>query len=183
MEYDVRLEQLSSRPLAVVRRRASLQELAKVVPDACGTVWSVVRQQKIAGAGRHVALYWDDQINLDVGVELETPFAGHGEVVGSATPAGAVATSTHLGPYDRLHEAHRAVLRWCADRGYELAGPNWEIYGHWMDEWNSDPSRIRTDVFYLLKSDGGSAGSSRSESEVVGGRPSWLARFLGRFFR
>ena len=32
-----------------------------------------------------------------------------------------------------------------------LAGPNWEIYGHWVDEWNRDPSKIRTDVFYLIK--------------------------------
>jgi hypothetical protein len=87
MEYVIRLEQLSSRPLAVVRRRAGLQELSKVVPDACGTVWGVVRAQKLAGAGRHVAVYLDDQINLEVGVELEAPFAGHGEVVGSATPA------------------------------------------------------------------------------------------------
>src|SRR5262249_57142415 len=79
MEYDVRLEQLSSRPLAVVRRRASSQELSKVVPDACGTVWSVVRAQQIKGAGRHVALYWDGQINLEVGVELDAPFAGYAE--------------------------------------------------------------------------------------------------------
>src|SRR5437588_13062386 len=108
MEYDVRLEQLSSRPLAVVRRRASLQQLAKVVPDACGTVWGVVRAQKIAGAGRHVALYWDDVINLEVGVELDAPFAGHGEVVGSATPAGAVATAVHFGHYKQLPKPHQA---------------------------------------------------------------------------
>jgi effector-binding domain-containing protein len=151
MEYDVRLEQLDSLPLAVVRRRASSKELARVVPEACGLVWSVVRAEKIAGAGRHVALYWDDQINLEVGVELETPFAGHGEVVGSATPAGAVATATHLGPYDRLHEAHQAICQWCANQGYTLAGPNWEIYGHWIDEWNIEPAKIRTDVFYLLR--------------------------------
>jgi hypothetical protein len=31
-----------------------------------------------------------------------------------------------------------------------LAGPNWEVYGHWKDEWNSDPSKICTDVFYLV---------------------------------
>jgi effector-binding domain-containing protein len=158
MAYDVRLEQLSSCPLAVVRRRASVQELAKVVPDACGTVWNVVRAQKIHGAGRHIALYWDDVINLEVGVELDAPFAGHGEVVGSATPAGAVATAVHFGPYNRLHEAHRAICQWCANQGYTPAGPNWEIYGHWIDEWNKDPSKIRTDVFYLLKTDGGSVG-------------------------
>src|SRR5947209_15296714 len=134
MDYDVRLDHLGNRPLAVVRRRASAHELARVVPEACGTVWNVVRSQKIAGAGRHVALYWDCQINLEVGVELDTPFAGHGEVVGSATPAGAVATAVHLGPYGRLHEAHRAIREWCAKHGHALAGPNWEIYGHWADE-------------------------------------------------
>jgi effector-binding domain-containing protein len=158
MAYDVRLEQLSSRPLAVVRRRASLQQLAKVVPDACGTVWGVVRAQKIAGAGRHVAVYWDDVINLEVGVELDAPFAGHGEVVGSATPAGTVATAVHFGPYNQLPMAHQAIRQWCANHGYTLAGPNWEIYGHWIDEWNNDPAKIRTDVFYLVKTDGGSAG-------------------------
>ena len=32
------------------------------------------------------------------------------------------------------------------------AGPNWEVYGHWLAAWNDDPSQIRTDVFYLLRS-------------------------------
>ena len=158
MEYDIRLEQLGSRPLAVVRRRASLPQIAKVVPDACGTVWNVVRAQKIAGAGRHVALYWDCVINLEVGVELDAPFAGHGEVVASATPAGPVATTTHFGPYQGLSGAHQAIRQWCASHGHTLAGPNWEIYGHWIEEWNNDPARSRTDVFYLVNADGGSSG-------------------------
>jgi hypothetical protein len=157
MEYAVRLEQNSGRPLAVVRRLAASHELSKVVPDACGTVWNVIRSQRVSGAGRHVAVYLDGQINLEVGVELDGPFSGHGEVVASAIPPGLVATTTHLGPYRLLHEAHEAIRRWCANNGYTLAGPNWEIYGHWEDEWNRDPSRIRTDVFYLLVADGGSA--------------------------
>jgi effector-binding domain-containing protein len=154
MEHEVRLEQHSSQPLAVVRRRASSHELAKVVPAACGTVWSVIRAQQVPGAGRHIAIYWDDQINLEVGVELTAPFAGHGEVVGSTTPAGLVATTTHYGPYGQLHKAHEAIHQWCRTNGYTLAGPSWELYGHWKDEWNSDPTKIRTDVYYLLVADG-----------------------------
>jgi effector-binding domain-containing protein len=156
MEYHVRLEQHPGLPLAVVRRRASMRELARVVPDACGTVWGVVRAQKVEGAGRHVAVYWDDQINLEVGVELAAPFAGFGDVVGSATPAGPVATTTHYGPYGQLHHAHEAIRRWCGSNGYMPAGPNWEIYGHWKDEWNSDPAKICTDIFYLLVAGDGS---------------------------
>ncbi len=157
MEYEVRLEQVSSRPLAVVRRRAGLHELSRIIPDACGAVWGVVRAQQVTGAGRHVAVYLDDQINLEVGVELDAPFAGYGEVVGSVTPSGPVATATHYGPYRLLHEAHEAIRLWCGNNGYRLAGPNWEIYGHWEDEWNSDPTKISTDVFYLLVGSGKSA--------------------------
>jgi hypothetical protein len=31
-----------------------------------------------------------------------------------------------------------------------IAGPNWEVYGHWQPEWDADPSLIRTDVFYQV---------------------------------
>jgi effector-binding domain-containing protein len=154
MTYDIRIEQAGSHPLAVVRRRESLLELSKVVPECCGLVWNALRAHKIEGAGRHVAVYWDGEINLEVGVEMAAPFAGVGEVVSSATPAGQVATTVHFGPYQRLHHAHQAIRDYCANHGYTLAGPDWEIYGHWKDEWNTDPSKIRTEVYYLLKSDG-----------------------------
>lgn len=154
MEYDVRLEQHAGQPLAVVRRRAKPHELAKVVPDACGTVWGAVRALQVPGAGRHVAVYRDGEINLEVGVELPAPFPGHGEVVGSATPSGPVATTTHFGPYGQLHAAHEAILRWCEGNGYKRAGPSWEVYGHWTDECARDPTKIRTDVYYLLAADG-----------------------------
>src|SRR5947209_14156398 len=123
VEYVDRLEQHGSRPLAVVRRRAAQSELSKVVPDACGAVWNVIRSQTVAGAGRHVAVYLDGQINLEVGVELDGPFTGHGEVVPSATPPGPVATTTHFGPYHLLHGAHEAIHRWCEANGHALAGP------------------------------------------------------------
>jgi effector-binding domain-containing protein len=157
MEYVVRLEQQSGCRLAVVRRRSGSHELSKVVPAACGTVWNVIRSQQVPGAGRHVAVYLDGQINLEVGVELYGPFHGNGEVVISATPSGPVATTTHLGPYHLLHEAHEAISLWCAINGFRLAGPNWEVYGHWKDEWNSDKAKITTEVFYLLAADGSPA--------------------------
>jgi effector-binding domain-containing protein len=112
-------------------------------------VWNEIKAQQAKG-GRHVAIYWDGSIRLEVGVELLGPFAERGDVVRSATPAGTVAFATHLGPYGRLGAAHDAVCSWCKDNNHRLAGPNWEIYGHWQNEWNNDPSRIRTDVFYLL---------------------------------
>lgn len=150
MIYDVRVEQHPGSPLAVVRRQARPQELSTVIPEACGTVWNTLKERNITGAGRNIALYLDDTINLEVGVELVTPLEGQGGIVASTTPAGRVAIATHFGPYARLGEAHQAIRRWCVDHDYLLAGPNWEIYGHWEKEWTDNPDKIQTDVHYLL---------------------------------
>ena len=147
--YALEVRQLSSIPLAVVRRQASASELARLVPECCGLVWNVVRAQQTQ-AGRHVAIYWDRAIRLEVGVELLGPFVEKGDVVRSETPAGAVVSTTHFGPYGGLGAAHDAIHQWCSTNQHRLAGPRWEIYGHWQPEWNADPSGIRTDVFYLL---------------------------------
>jgi effector-binding domain-containing protein len=151
MEAPVRLDQLDGVPVAIVRRQVSASELSRVVPACCGLVWNAVRAQE-GRAGRHVAIYWDGSIRLEVGVELDGAFTEQGEVVRSATPAGPVAWTTHLGPYSRLGIAHETIRQWCRANNRELAGPNWEIYGHWQSEWNTDPSQIQTDVYYLLTS-------------------------------
>jgi effector-binding domain-containing protein len=149
MTFAVQVQRLNSVPLAVIRRQARSSELSRLVPECCGLVWTALRAQQAKG-GRHVAVYWDGSIRLEVGVELNGPFVEQGEVVRSATPAGAVASTTYFGPYGDLGAAHDAVRRWCAANDHDLAGPNWEIYGHWRPEWNADPSLIRTDVYYLL---------------------------------
>ena len=64
----------------------------------------------------------------------------------SSTPAGTVATTVHMGPYDQMRPAHEAIHQWAGENGRKLAGPSWEVYGHWSD----DPAKLRTDIFYLL---------------------------------
>jgi effector-binding domain-containing protein len=145
----VRIEDVQRVPLAVIRRRVSRAELSKVVPECCGLVWNAVKAQQARG-GRHVAIYWNSDIRLEVGVELESPFVDQEPVVRSSTPGGTAAIVTHYGPYHTLGAAHEAVRTWCSANGRQLAGPNWEIYGHWQNEWNTNPALIRTDVFYQI---------------------------------
>jgi len=146
----VQLTIVDSIPLAVVRRRVRRAELSTVVPQGCGIVWDFVRAHGLK-AGRNVALYLNDQIDLEVGVEIGEAFDAQSGVTLSSTPAGAAVSATHFGTYQGLGTAHEAIHAWCTANDYELAGPSWEIYGHWQPEWNADASRIRTDVFYKVK--------------------------------
>ena len=123
---EVQFQRVESIPLAVIWKQARHAELSRVVPECCGLVWNAVRAQQARG-GRHVALYLDVSIRLEVGVELLGPFEDTGDVVRSATPPGAVAWTTHLGPYGGLGTAHAALREWCRINNHTPAGPQWEI--------------------------------------------------------
>ena len=136
---------------AVVRSRVQPRELSQFVPAACGEVWSFIRSARLPRPGRHVALYLDAQGSVEVGAEVSEPFVGNERVQCSQLPSGRVATTVHFGPYAHLSQAHAGIRQWCAEHGHRLSNISWEIYGHWDESWNADPSKIRTDVFYLLQ--------------------------------
>ena len=134
---------------AVIRERVPAQELSRFVPAACGEVWSFLKAAGIQG-GCHIAVYVDSSGMVEVGAEVSEPFEGNGRIHCSSLPGGRVVTVTHFGPYGGLGAAHDAIRASLAEQGRE-PGIFWEIYGHWEEGWNSDPTKIRTDVFYLLE--------------------------------
>ena len=150
MLYQIELKHSEATLTAVVRERVQPRELPRFVPAACGEVWSFVRSTGLPKPGRHTALYLDAGL-VEVGVEVSERFAGDGRVHCSQLPAGRVATAVHFGPYQLLSKAHTEIRQWCAEHGHLLTGISWVIYGHWDENWNTNPSKIRTDVFYHLK--------------------------------
>jgi effector-binding domain-containing protein len=146
-----RIEPTESKPIitAVIRSRVPAPELPRFVPAACGEVWAFFRSAGLKRPGRHMALYLEDGM-IEVGAEVSEPFAGNERIHCSLLPGGPVATTVHFGPYPRLKDAHAAIREWCSSNGRRFSGISWEIYGHWEESWNTDPSKIRTDVFQLL---------------------------------
>jgi effector-binding domain-containing protein len=144
---DVRVLSVQPQLIAIVRFRSAPENLSSTVPAACGEVWEYFRRAGLPKPGRHVAVYLDGAISVEAGAEVAGPFPENGRVVRSQTPGGLAATVTLFGDYSQLGRAHDAIRSYCASRGQKVAGPNWEVYGHWTD----DPSQLRTDIFYLLE--------------------------------
>jgi effector-binding domain-containing protein len=149
MHYPISLTTVEPIPTAVIRSTVPAAELSKFVPAACGEVWTFIRSAGLPRPGRHTALYLKDGV-VEVGAEVSEPFTGNDRVVCSRLPGGRVATTAHFGPYGHLGEAHAAIRDWCAEQGRRRSGVCWEIYGHWDESWNNDPSKIRTDLYHLL---------------------------------
>ena len=149
MRYQIELTKSKPITTAVIRSRVPAKELSQFVPAACGEVWSFIRSAGLPRPGRHLALHLDDGF-VEVGAEVSEPFDGNDRVHCSKLPAGRVVTTVHFGPYQRLAGAHAAIREWCTSHGHRCSGVSCEIYGHWEESWNADPSKIRTDVSYLL---------------------------------
>ena len=151
-DSGVSLVETTARPTVVVARQTTWIEFPSLWRPMLDEVYAVVKPAGADRAGRgedrwqNVMLYKDDVPNVEVGVLASGPFSDTGNVTSSALPAGVTAATTHRGPYAELDLAHRAVRDWCAAHGRQLAGPRWEIYGHWRE----DPRELETEVYYLL---------------------------------
>jgi effector-binding domain-containing protein len=144
---------VDARPTAVVAQTTTWKEFPNVWGPLLDQVYRFVRSRTELATGdgteqwQNVMLYKDDRPDVEVGVLVTGSFQAEGPVVAPELPGGEVATATHRGDYARLGISHNAVRHHVAAHGRELAGPRWEIYGH----WRADPSELETEVFCLLR--------------------------------
>ena len=86
-----------------------------------------------------------DEVAIEAGFPVPYEVPGDGVVEASTLPDGPAAVSTRWGPHTDLDRTDRVVREWLAERGYEPAGPHWEVY--YNDPHGvPDPAFWRTDV-------------------------------------
>ena len=149
MKYEVAVQSVSSRQVAIVRARLKWSELGKRLIPLLDRVYVAVQAGKVIQSGQNIFIYRDgsrDGVTVEVGVEVSSSLAPVDDVVYSETPQGEVAWTLHTGPYADLGPAHEAVIRWCNENGRTRFNVWWEIYG----DWHEDPASLQTEIFYLL---------------------------------
>jgi effector-binding domain-containing protein len=151
MKYDVVVETAEVELVAAVRATVPVRDIARAWKPALDQVWAFLKTAGELEPGHNLFLYHhperrDQAMNIDFGVQVARPFEPESDVRCIETPIGEVAKTVHVGPYDRLGEAHNAIHAWCAANKRKIAQASWEIYG----DWNDDPSLLETTIKYLL---------------------------------
>ena len=136
--------------MAAVRARVPASLVAAHFRTYLDQVYAAGRGGALRLDGQNIFVYRDvegtpDRLDVEFGVGVAAPFSTAGNVEYRLTPGGGVATTTHLGDYGGLGDAHAAVVDWCRSHDLPLAGPRWEVYGHWRE--GAIP---RTDIYYLV---------------------------------
>jgi effector-binding domain-containing protein len=151
MRYEVVVETVQAELLAAVRAHVPISGIARAWKPALDQVWAFLKANGELRPGNNLFLYHhperrDEAMDIDFGVQVSRRFERDGEVRCVETPSGEVARAVHIGPYDRLGNAHDAIHAWCGANGRMIARASWETYGH----WNEDPALLETTIRYLL---------------------------------
>lgn len=144
----VSIRQVALRGMAAVHARLMPQRVGAEFSHYLDQVYAAARAGEVAVDGQNIFVYRDGPdgtVEVDFGVGVDAPFAASGVVRYVELPVGRVATATHIGDYRQLGAVHAAVVAWCRANGHALAGPRWEVYGHWVE--GVPP---QTDISYLL---------------------------------
>jgi effector-binding domain-containing protein len=133
MNYDVVVETAQPESVAAVRATVAIRGIAQAWKPALDQVWAFLKTNVELGPGHNLFLYHhpehrNEAMNIDFGVQVARPFEQEGNVRCIETPAGEVARTVHVGPYDRLGDAHNAIHAWCATNNGKIVGASWEIY-------------------------------------------------------
>ncbi len=150
----VEVVEVSSCPTAVREAGTQPSELSATIRRLLDPVWAFLRPSDLV-PGHNVVLYRPDPQGtggmwVEVGVQVDRPFDdadAPDDVRCRELPAALVARAVHVGPYQRLGEAHGAVVAWCREHGHERTGVSWEIYG----DWNEDMELLETEVVHEVK--------------------------------
>ena len=149
--YEVKVQRLSPRILAAVRRRVAIKDIPTAFKAALDSVWAFLgKHPGLRTDGHNIFLYHHESptiMPVDFGVEVSRSFVGEGDVTCRTTPGGEAAVVVHRGPYARLAAAHQALHRWCLVNVRTIGANSLEIYGDWAD----DPEKLETTIAYLLR--------------------------------
>ena len=141
------MESAQAELIAAVRTKVQIPDIARAWKPALDQVWAFLRTRSDLRPRHNLFLYHhperpDDAMNVDFGVQVAQAFEPQGNIRCVETPAGEVARTVHVGPYDRLPDAHNAVHAWCAAHRRTIGQASWETYGDWTD----DPAKLETTI-------------------------------------
>ena len=154
MDYSVDVREVAAQPFAGIRGHTSLTGMPGFVGGAYGEIFGTLGRQGVRPAGPPFILYHDpefkeEDIDVEVAVPVSEPVEASGRIVGGTLPAGSIACTLHLGPYEGIGGAYRAVTAWIEEHGREFAGPPREVY--LVGVGQAEPAAYRTEIQFPIR--------------------------------
>lgn len=147
-EISSRVDNLTT--TAVMRATLPVAEIGPWLGAAYGAIAKAVTESGAAIIGMPFARYHRRgeaaaEFDVEAGFPVDRAIDSVGDILPSVLPAGNVATTIHVGPYDEMAPTYEALYRWVRERSAEPAGDPWEVY-RTDPGAEPDPAKWQTEV-------------------------------------
>ena len=158
--YDVLLKQVEPQLVASVRailpNHSAVGALFAEVYEALGEHVAAALGPNPGQGGQTLVLWYDTEFKeTDVdgaaAFYVRCPAPDNGRMRVHELPAAMMATTIHHGPYNRINEAHEAVITWIDANNYRIAGADREIYLYNRMPIRRDDSTYITEIQYPVE--------------------------------
>lgn len=129
--YDVILKKIEAQKVASVRDTIpSYGDIGNLFNELC----SYLGMQRVTFGGPPLGIYYDHEyteknVDVEVAVPINGTLPAAKRIVVHELPAiEQAACLIHRGPYENFHQAYKALMTWIETNGYQITGPNREIY-------------------------------------------------------
>ncbi|MCZ7546603.1 MAG: GyrI-like domain-containing protein [Anaerolineae bacterium] len=153
MALGVEVRVTEARPAAVINYKTTQEELGQSIGAKMGAIAGYIQQHGGRFAGPPFVVYNDvsgAEWAITVGFPVFGPVVAEGEIVPGEQPGGRVATTMHVGPYERLGETWTALEGWLRAQALHTGATCWEVYETDPDA-EPDPSKWKTQLFWSLE--------------------------------
>ena len=132
-DYDITRQTVDAIPVVFMRRRLEHDRIAEGLGEVLPVVYAFAMEKGMAIAGHPFTRYseWSPGfVTIEAGVPLSAaPDAfEHDSIEAGELPAGPAAVALHIGPYEKLGEAHKAIESWIGEAGHKPGSAPYELY-------------------------------------------------------
>jgi effector-binding domain-containing protein len=141
-----------AQPVASIRTTCKQTEISKTLAVLLPEVMAHLTAIGAKTAGPPFSRYhsFGDDVDIEAGIPVARPIQEKGRVKNSELPAGKAVTAWHIGPYEKLSEAHQGLMGYVAEKQLKAKGGPWEVY--WTDPGMvPDPAKWRTQLFLAIE--------------------------------
>lgn len=151
---DVEVLDLAPRAALAIRFETAPRELGNRLGEALPRIARYLEEKGIPMEGPPFTRYLahDEEagtFTVEAGLPVPEPAEGTDEILSVTLPGGPTARLVFQGHYERLGEAHSALMQWLERENRPPSGPPWEVYVSDPGEV-TDPAQLRTDIYQPL---------------------------------
>jgi len=150
MTYQCEIKDQAAQPTLSLRTHAAVGQLPQVLGQTFGAIMQYLGELGEQPVGAPFVAYYNmDMQNLDIeiGFPVSHPLPDRGELKYGALPAGKIATTMHIGPYDSIAPAYDALTQYIQANRYTPTGVAYEIY---FSDPATPPDKIQTQIVFPL---------------------------------